>query len=445
VPGVRQSIVEMEGSEGGGHSPVAFVVAPGRSPRELKQEIRQALSAALPPYMIPETIYITAYLPLTKNGKVDREALTHIRMKSASHDPGIDDEEDASRGDETYNFYELKLLEIWKDIFENRDFSKKDSFFDAGGDSIRVLRYLDRIQKQFATGISLAEVYNNPTIEGMARCLQRGASEKGFRSLVPLAPAGKGIPIFFTHGVGGELFIFTDLARRIGKAMPVYGLQAIEWSGSSESCQSIEEAAQNYAREIQKFWPEGPCRLTGFSMGGMIAYETARQLRNAGRTVSFLGIVDTFPPNLPRLLHYQAYLPGFFHALLRHVRIFLQMKRGRRRQYIRERMETLQFMRKMNQAKRSHKDNEPKIAEDELTYYLQLYQSYYPHPSELKACLFLADQHRYRIERAWSHLARGGVRTWKFKGGHSDFFLESNIGDFSDLFLKAISHSEENS
>jgi hypothetical protein len=103
------------------------------------------------------------------------------------------------------------------------------------------------------------------------------------------------------HGGGGNVVIFRDLARRLPKGQPVY---AFEWDGWSRyrGRTNIPDMARLYAAELTAFRPEGPIRLGGHCIGGLIAIEMARSLRAAGREiVGPLIITDT--PNLASSTH----------------------------------------------------------------------------------------------------------------------------------------------
>lgn len=86
---------------------------------------------------------------------------------------------------------------------------------------------------------------------------------------------------------------FTDLAQHLGPDQPVYGIQARGFDGLQPPCTSIEEMATCYREAIQKAQPQGPYLLAGWSMGGLIAYEIARQLEQQGQEIAFLGLLDT--------------------------------------------------------------------------------------------------------------------------------------------------------
>ncbi|HSF39112.1 MAG TPA: non-ribosomal peptide synthase/polyketide synthase [Thermoanaerobaculia bacterium] len=115
------------------------------------------------------------------------------------------------------------------------------------------------------------------------------------RALVPLAVAGPGTPFFCVHPAGGNVLCYADLARAIGPDRPFYGLQSLGLSGR-EPQETVEEMAASYLTEIRGVQPHGPYFLGGWSLGGVVAYEMARRLREEGEEVALLVLLDAVVP-----------------------------------------------------------------------------------------------------------------------------------------------------
>jgi len=88
---------------------------------------------------------------------------------------------------------------------------------------------------------------------------------------------------------------YAALAARLAPDQPFIAFRAPGYSGSSEPLHSVEEQAALYVREMIAFQPNGPYYIGGYSHGGRVALEMALQLEAMGRTVAFLGIIDTTP------------------------------------------------------------------------------------------------------------------------------------------------------
>jgi thioesterase domain-containing protein len=118
-------------------------------------------------------------------------------------------------------------------------------------------------------------------------------------SLVAIQPAGGRPPFFCVHPAGGDVLCFQALSRHLGADQPFYGLQSRGLAAGEEPFASIEEMAAAYRVEIVRA-ARGPYHLGGWSLGGAVAFEVARQLAAAGEEVALLAIVDATPGAWPR-------------------------------------------------------------------------------------------------------------------------------------------------
>jgi thioesterase domain-containing protein len=116
-------------------------------------------------------------------------------------------------------------------------------------------------------------------------------------SLVPIRPNGSKKPLFLIHPAGGEIGYAKTLAPWINKEIPIYGLSAMGFIEGEEPLRSIEEMAAKYIDEILNVQKSGPYRLGGYSAGGIIAFEIAKQLIHRSEAVEFVGVIDGAFPN----------------------------------------------------------------------------------------------------------------------------------------------------
>jgi thioesterase domain-containing protein len=114
--------------------------------------------------------------------------------------------------------------------------------------------------------------------------------------LVPLQTFGGRPPLFLVHPAGGHVVCYRDLAFLLSSDQPVYALQprGIE-DGGQAPISAIEEMAAFYVEAVRGLRAEGPYRVAGWSFGGVVAWEMARQLRAAGHEVDLLALFDTAP------------------------------------------------------------------------------------------------------------------------------------------------------
>jgi aspartate racemase len=120
-------------------------------------------------------------------------------------------------------------------------------------------------------------------------------------SLVPIQPNGSLPPLFCIHADGGVMFYY-EFARRMDKDQPIYGIQARGLSGEDRPHTSVPQMASDYIAEMRTVQPMGPYHFCAFSLGGMVALEIARQLREKGEQAAFVGLLDAYGPGYPKIL-----------------------------------------------------------------------------------------------------------------------------------------------
>ena len=192
---------------------------------------------------------------------------------------------------------EESLAAIWTEVLEVPTPGVHDSFFSMGGSSLFSIVMLARVQETLGVEIAPKRFFEAPTIAALAAALQPAASASpeespGASPLVLLNAGGTLPPLFCVHPVGGDVFCYAELARRIDPDQPFYGVRAQGLDGTQEPGQSIDAMARFYLDNIRQVQPSGPYRLMGWSMGGDIAWEMARQLKARGEEVEFLALID---------------------------------------------------------------------------------------------------------------------------------------------------------
>jgi thioesterase domain-containing protein len=116
--------------------------------------------------------------------------------------------------------------------------------------------------------------------------------------LVAIQPQGTQPPFFCVHPVGGSPFCYLDLARRLGPEQPFYGFRARDLVASHDPHTDVETMAADYINALRAVQPEGPYRLGGWSLGGIVAFEMARQLQAQGESIATLALIDCLAPGL---------------------------------------------------------------------------------------------------------------------------------------------------
>lgn len=167
-PGVLQAVVVAREDRPGDKQLVAYVVA-AQSPAPTSTELSQFLRERLPDYMTPTAFVTLESLPLTANGKLDRRALP----SPTELPPSVDEEWVAPDSP-----IEKKLAEIWADMFKVKQVGIFDNFFHLGGHSIKAVRVINRINQAFNVNLSVRNVFEEPTIAGLALLIEETLIEK---------------------------------------------------------------------------------------------------------------------------------------------------------------------------------------------------------------------------------------------------------------------------
>ncbi len=186
-----------------------------------------------------------------------------------------------------------QLARIWEEILGVESIGADQNYFDLGGDSSLAVRMFAQIEKKFKVKLHLANLYEAPTIEGLAKILRGETAASGWSPLVAIQVAGSRPPFFCMHGAGGTVLMYRDLSRHLGDDQPFYGLQSQGLDGSWPPLTQIEDMASLYAKEIRRVQPQGPYFLGGYCMGGTVAFEVAQQLQAEGEPVALLALFDT--------------------------------------------------------------------------------------------------------------------------------------------------------
>ena len=130
---------------------------------DCEKGIFKILEENLPKYMIPEEFYYFVNLPLSTNGKIDRNKILR----------SIEMQEDYFQNDVALTDSESRIAKIWKDILGAKNISKSISFFEAGGDSLLSTKLMMELRKEYNVEVALTDIFENPYLEQMASMLDK--------------------------------------------------------------------------------------------------------------------------------------------------------------------------------------------------------------------------------------------------------------------------------
>jgi amino acid adenylation domain-containing protein/FkbM family methyltransferase len=161
-----------------------------------EEELKKYAREKLPAYMVPAAIVILEKLPLTRNGKVDREGLPS--PEEARKEEQLEEIQRSSP-------YEEIIGGIWKEVLQVERVRRGDNFFEIGGHSLLATQVISRVRKAFVVEIGVRSIFEDATVEGLARRIEEamGAREKAeYPPLVRVSREGqKGVrlPLSFAQ------------------------------------------------------------------------------------------------------------------------------------------------------------------------------------------------------------------------------------------------------
>ncbi|WP_366934966.1 non-ribosomal peptide synthase/polyketide synthase [Pyxidicoccus fallax] len=283
---VQHAAVQAREDANGEKRLVAYVVP--HDGQSIEPDVLRAfLTTRLPEYMLPAAFVPLAALPLTVHGKLDTRALpspeeTGLATASRPLVPPRD-------------ALEEQLVRLWEELLGMSPIGVQNDFFELGGHSLLAVRMMSRIRERTGHDLPVSALFQGATVERLAALLRQRPPESPTRAspVVTLRSGSAGHrPLFLVHPIGGNVFCYADLARALDGQRPILGLEAPLPSEAPSSMEALAAAHLRHVREVQ---PTGPYLLGGWSLGGVVALEMARQLQSQGEVVELLALIDPSP------------------------------------------------------------------------------------------------------------------------------------------------------
>ena len=397
-----------------------FVPCPG-SPLD-PAAVRSLLAQTLPDYMIPAFLTPMATLPKTPNGKVDRKALPAPETFSVP-------------GRSAINTLETTLVGIWESTLGVRPIGVTDNFFELGGHSVLAARIFARMEKVLGKTLPLATLFQAPTIEKLAAVIRKSDWKPMWSSLVPIRPGGTKPPFFFVHPIGGNVLNFSGFCSHFGADQPIYGLQARGLDNEVAPHTSVEEMAADYIDDIRRVQPEGPYFIGGFSAGGVVAFEMARQLQDMAQPVGILALLDT---EILTLVQHHISVDERLHAWWRMTKLNLRYaSRMSLAEYVGKKVFNLRMRSKLlawGLRERMGLPIDPAQLNAEEAFLLA-FKRYVPRVHYGNATLFRAGNGAEYLDPklGWAGLIRGRLDIQEVSGDHDTILQEPHIGMLARL------------
>jgi thioesterase domain-containing protein len=259
----------------------------------------------------------------------------------------------------------------------------------------------------------------------------------GSSAIVPLRPEGTKPPLFLIHGVDGTLRPFQDLVRHLEPDQPVYGVRSQALLGEKFALTGVEDLAAYYIQAIQALHPRGPYHFLGYSFGGMLAFEMARQLRERGEEIGMLGMIDNLRMGPPPVAETLA------QRLRRHVAERFKPFLGRRAlSHIKE-VFLSRILKPTYRLLRARGRPIPRFLCRAININWFAGENYVPRRSAGKITLFHARGSAGdpgATTDFWARLASQGVELHSIPGGHEDVLDEPNVGALAKILTRCLAN-----
>jgi amino acid adenylation domain-containing protein len=288
-PAVQQAVV-LPKTINGSIQLIAFIVPVDRNQSFEISTLKTFIQKRLPHYMMPAAFTELPALILTPTGKLDRNAL--LRLDSETVAVSV------SAYTAPNTEIEQQLAVIWAELLGVERVGIYDNFFESGGHSLLAVRLMTSIRQTFGKELSLSTLLQNPTIATLAHSLTEATEP--WSPLVEITTLGQKPPLFLVHASGGQVLCYRELAHYLGNDRPCYGFEAQGLNGT-ETLKTIEDMAAFYLKSLKGKQATGPYYLGGWSLGGVIAYEMARQLQKNGEQLALLVLFDSYTPEQVRV------------------------------------------------------------------------------------------------------------------------------------------------
>jgi thioesterase domain-containing protein len=324
-----------------------------------------------------------------------------------------------------------RMCRIWEAALGVVPVRPGDNYFDLGGDSLQAMEILTEVRKVFGVRLPMSSLYDAPT-PGRLVTLAHEGIDPNSSPLYCLCHGGEGPPLYLFPGAGGNAFVFDDLLRAADLGRPVYGFRLPSAGPGKGVPPSLVEVAGRYVEHLVAVQPDGPYYLGGYSFGGRLAFEMARQLEGASRRVAFLGLIDTngpgFPPPLPPLRRVWSHWRAATHPDP------LERRRYRRERLLRVRGRFRGMTRRLLASPWADRLVVPDYIRVDFHYHFWMSARYEPAPYAGRLTLFRAtaipevvgtdfsDPHM-----GWGRMAAGGVDVRTVPGDHMSLLDEPHV------------------
>lgn len=254
-------------------------------------KIKNYLMTKLPEYMIPNFYMLLDKIPLTQNGKIDRKLLPLPNKKIHAGVSYVAPQDEIAK----------KLVEIWAKILDvnKEEIGINHNFFDLGGHSLKVTQLVRKIYEEFNVELPMREVFDTPWIKDLTRYIKESdqtAREMDENLVLLRKGANANQHLFIIHAGNGEVYGYNEFSQCLNSEFNCWGIKADRLVNYTPHKLTIEDIARHYIAKIRKIQPKGPYYISGWCIGGTIAFEMINQLENTSDKIAFFAMINSNPP-----------------------------------------------------------------------------------------------------------------------------------------------------
>lgn len=396
------------------------------------EKLRQRLLVALPDYMVPTEFRYVDEFKLTTSGKIDRKQLPDRNTKL------ILSPNNATNATLGLSKIEESVHSIWSEILGVNKIDLDDDFFLVGGHSLLGVKLISILEKKFNVSLSLLALFQHPSIRALSTLIEKKKHDSSSDSLVLIKNGSPDKVLCFVHGVGLNPIEVKTLIEYMNDDQTIYGLQSPAISGNAKPIQTIPEMATHFINELEISSVNGPYNLIGNSIGGLIVYEMARQLKADNKSVGFVGMIDTIalcyydtPLTLESRLSKSLKKLKFEFQFLLDDPLFYRHHRAR---YLQEKWSNIKGQQNVTT------DLSSRIKEIELVN-REAWKCYKIEPSDVDIILFLAERRTFYINDfetlGWSKYARS-IERFIMPGDHANMLKPPNGKEFTKVLQRKL-------
>ena len=249
-----------------------------------KEALVKFLEERLPHYMVPVRYVRMDKFPINANGKIDRKNLPLPQNDRSDLQP--------LNGNN-----EVKVAQLFCQILNIsiEEIGANSSFFEIGGDSILIMRLCAELGKTFHKEIPPARIYEKPTVREIVRTVESSPDEVPLDYVYSSHEGQPPLVFIHTGSTGSEAYY--ALAEDIKDCCSFSVIEQYNLFHTNDIKEGIPAIATKYIEILKRRQPHGPYNLGGWCYGGMIAYEMACQLYEAGEDMGSLILVDAYIMN----------------------------------------------------------------------------------------------------------------------------------------------------